>query len=282
MVYQALITQARSLSRKPNGCRSVLRSVLKPLVHKLLHAAETYPLGRQWLHYLLQALHGGAVEIEEDVLLLPFKADEELGWWERQFALGEWGGVPLASRFSFPATSSDDTVVYYGDAARELEDPAKVSGYGAWSVIRGVFYYFYGLWTLEELLRFSINVLEAKVRDMALYRFVQHARELGCSAAHVLAFSDNTAAECTAEAVRTHSQPLNALLRERQQWCADEGVFVATERCASVDNTLADWLSRGDVQDVLRVVKAAGLEAVELQVDGCRDMSTLPSSALAA
>jgi hypothetical protein len=43
-------------------------------------------------------------------------------------------------------------------------------------------------------------------------------------------------------------------------------------RCASIDNVLADWLSRGDLDEVLRVVAACGLTPRELRgVGGLQD-----------
>ena len=276
--YKALIEDTRKRPQMPNGTTKLSRSVFKPLVHKLLHAAETYPLGRQRLYYCLKALKA----LKGEAVFIGEGATAELDWWAEQFELGDTGGVPLASRYSFPATSSDSTVIYYGDSSRELEDPAKVSGFGAWSVIKGVFYYFYGEWSQEELTRFSINVLEAKTRDDGLVAFVEKARSMGCIVTHALGFTDNTSAEFTAERGRTQSDPMHELLLERHRLLQELRVHAATERVTSADNDLADWLSRGDVEEVLRVVHAAGLQAERIFLDPeQRDTSWLPSSALA-
>ena len=276
--YMQQIKDTRNKPEMPNGTTRLARSLFKPLVHKLIHAAETYPLGRQRLYYCLKALKaadGAWVYIGQ-------QARAEMAWWLEQFELGDTAGVPLASRYSFPATSSDSTVVYYGDSSRELEDPSKVSGYGAWCVLRGVFYYFYGEWTEEEIRRFSINVLEAKTRDDGLHTFATKARSLGCIVTHALGFTDNTSAEFTAERGRTSSDPMHELLVERYRLLQELDVHAATERVTSSDNELADWLSRGDVQEVLRVVHGAGLKSQRLFLDEAqRDTSWLPSSALA-
>ena len=254
--------------------------MFKPLVHKLLHAASVYPLGRQRLHYCLKALRDAKRDGCEHVFL-SLKGQLELLWWQDVLRLGDQLGVPLASRYCFPAGSSADTLVYYGDASRELDDPSKVSGYGSWCVIEGTFYYFYGRWEEEELKRFSINVLEAKVRDDGLYRFARLALSKGIAITHVLAFTDNTAAEHTAERGRTGSDPMHELLQRRQDWLVEHGISAATERVTSADNDLADWLSRGDIAEVLRVVEAAGLHAQEVQLSRSeRDTAWLPSSDL--
>ena len=60
------------------------------------------------------------------------------------------------------------------------------------------------------------------------------------------------------------------------------GVHVATERVTSSDNVLADWLSRGDESEVLRVVRGTGLEAVRVYLSHEeRSTASLPSSELA-
>ena len=263
----------------PNGTTRLARSMFKPLVHKLIHAAETYPLGRQRLYYCLKALKAA----DGAWIFIGEQARAELAWWLAQFELGDTAGVPLASRYSFPATSSDSTIVYYGDSSRELDDPTKVSGFGAWSVIRGIFYYFLGEWTEEEIRRFSINVLEAKTRDDGLHAFVTKARSLGCIITHALGFTDNTSAEFTAERGRTSSDPMHELMVERYRLLQELGVHAATERVTSSDNELADGLSRGDLNEVLRVVHGAGLRSQRIFLDAAqRDTSWLPSSALAS
>ena len=56
-------------------------------------------------------------------------------------------------------------------------------------------------------------------------------------------------------------------------------VHVATGRVSSVDNVLADWLSRGLVDEVVRVAQECGYTAVQLDIPPTiRDMSNLPPS----
>ena len=45
------------------------------------------------------------------------------------------------------------------------------------------------------------------------------------------------------------------------------GLHVANARVASIDNDIADLLSRGDIWDALRFARDAGLAVQELAVD---------------
>jgi hypothetical protein len=272
-------------SAMPNGTIKVDFADFKTAVHRLLHACDVYPLGRQRLHHSLAALRAvgerktaiaGTVFAKEEVILTK-KAQQEFAWWIEVLEVTDPEGVPLASRSAFPTAGSEEVLVYYGDASREgdvkgvkskhvkgLESPK--SGFGAWEAYGADFVYIIGTWTREEIEQYSINVLEAKIRDMALFAFAADARARGRPITHVLGFTDNTAAEHTAERGRTHSDALSELLRQRQEGLLSEGLSAASARCASVDNVLADWLSRGDLDEVLRVAVACGLTPRELRL----------------
>ena len=58
---------------------------------------------------------------------------------------------------------------------------------------------------------------------------------------------------------------LHSMLLERQRRFQELGLHAANERCASIDNTVADLLSRGDIKEALR--HADGYELVHLDVD---------------
>ena len=274
-----------SAQRMPNGAIKVDHADFKTSVHRLLHACDVYPLGRQRLHHCLAILRAvgtkkaaidGTVYVAETVIV-PVKAQQELAWWIEVLEIIDPEGVPLASRSSFPTAGSAEVLVYYGDASREgnvkgvksryIDGPKSTSsGFGAWHAFENDFVYIIGTWTLQEIEKYSINVLEAKIRDMALFAFAADARERGRPVTHVLGFTDNTAAEHTAERGRTHSDALAELLKQRQGRLLSEGLSAATTRCASIDNVLADWLSRGDLEEVLRVARECGLvpRALEL------------------
>ena len=81
-------------------------------------------------------------------------------------------------------------------------------------------------------------------------------------------FTDNTAAEHSAERGRPHTERMSALVRDRYHWLSELGVSSTVERVASVDNDVADGLSRGGTKliDALRIASAAGMPLTRLTV----------------
>jgi hypothetical protein len=197
--------------------------------------------------------------------ILNHYAQSELAWWTSQLANAKENGVPLASRFMFP-TSSETTICHYGDASREI-DNVESSGAGAWSVVDDVFVFIEWRWTNDDLRKFSINVLETIIKDVATRVFIGYARSQGLPATHSLAFTDNSTAEHVAERGRASTEALNVLNIERQQWLVDNNVSQRSERVASVDNDVADLLSRGDLGEALRFPRHHGLPVQRLHVD---------------
>jgi hypothetical protein len=267
----ALLEARRGL---PNGCVAVPREACNSLLHKLLSASEVVPIGRAHLFYLREALKA-TNELSWDATILGDAALKELDWWRHQLDHAQELGVPLASRYTFP-TGSDTTVVHYGDASREPDNLAS-SGAGAWSVIAGVFVYVEWRWSADVLRRFSINVLETVVKDVAARVFVAYARSKGLAATHSLAFTDNSTAEHVAERGRASTAALHALNAARQRWLVEHRVSQRSERVASVDNDVADLLSRGDIAGALRFALSNNLPVSRLAVDPAEyDMSALP------
>jgi hypothetical protein len=156
--------------------------------------------------------------------------------------------------------------VRYSDASREPDCPASESGYGAWAVIEGVFVYSHGRWTTHEIEHYSINVLETKAKDMFGVVSISYARSIGLDATHTLAFTDNTTAESIAERGRTQVEALHTLNARRQQYLVAFGVHEATERVSSIDNDIADHLSRGRISDAIRFPTALGLKSHRLPI----------------
>ena len=191
---------------------------------------------------------------------------KELEWWLAQLAKSDDLGLPFASRSEFPAQSSKDHVVEYHDASKTPGD-IQTSGWGAWSIVENTFYYIVGRWTSAEINEHSINVLESKVKNMATFTFVAKARELGCPATHVTSFSDNKTAEANAEFGRPGTALLNAMLQDRQERAAALGLHILNERVASIDNDIADLLSRGDLDEALRFPRAVGMVPRQLPVE---------------
>jgi hypothetical protein len=264
----------------PNGTIAVAFDFINPLVHKLLHASEVIPIGRSHLFHVRKAINAAKKSGAERFQSIYLGADarKELVWWESQLSdqvSCEQHGVPFAVRFAFP-TSDDTTIVHYGDASREPGNLIE-SGFGAWSVVDGIFAYIEGRWTAAEIAHYSINVLESFVKDAATYRFYEFARERGLHPTHSLAFTDNSTAESIAEFGRTSKDGLFALNKQRQHWLLTHSVHQSTERVASVDNDIADLLSRFDIDEALRFPADAGLETLRLELSKeQRDLSFVP------
>jgi hypothetical protein len=253
-----------------SGSIKVEYKALKSLVHKLLHAAETIPLGRAHLFHLRRALyHEGRLEGRHR--LIGTKARRELEWWRAALALPELFAVPMASRVDFPTTGEAGLITHYGDASREYDEQngtcGEDSGYGAWSMIDGTFCFFDGRWEVVECARYSINVLELHVENMGAMTFAAHARSLELDVTHVHTFIDNSSAENVAERGRTATAGMNELNVRRQQWLVENNVHQRTSRVASVFNDIADLLSRGDIAEALRFAIEADLPLRRLIVD---------------
>ena len=252
----------------PNGLTAHMVDEFDSLVHKLLHASEVIPLGRQHLWHCRDALKHPN-ELEWRAVIVSQRARAELVWWVHQLAKSDDLGLPLASRCDFPTVGDDDHIIEYHDASRTPGDVV-ASGFGAWTIIRNVFCFIVGRWTHVEIDEHSINVLESHVRDMGTFTFVHHARSLGCSAKHATAFSDNRTAEANAEFGRPGTALLNLMLQQRQEEADSISLHLANDRVASVDNDIADLLSRGDVYEALRFPRAAELKVLRLEVDPAR------------
>ena len=193
------------------------------------------------------------------VVLLHEPQLAELRWWLEQLHEPTRHCLPMASRVAFPDASDTGVIVSYSDAARELASPS-LSGYGAWTVLGGEFYYVAGLWTPEELRSYSINVLELAAENMGTFTFVARAREMGINISHSLDFVDNTAAEYSADRGTGHAAGMQELVRRRFDALDALRVFSAVDRITSADNEWADALSRGEerMRDVLRMARALG------------------------
>ena len=253
----------------PNGLAMTEFSVLNSLIHRLLHASDVIPLGRQHLFHLRQLLKQvREIKISHSRALpgviISSLGDTELEWWIHQLDHAGDVGLPLASRYSFPGVSSESHLIRYSDASRELDQPIEKSGGGAWCVLRDVFYFHVVKWTKVELEQHSINVLEAHERDVAGRVFLRQARKLGLPITHTTAYIDNSAAEAIAESGRASTAVLNELNRRRLQYLLEQKVFETNERITSIDNDVADLLSRDKVKEALRFPQECGLECVQL------------------
>ena len=114
--------------------------------------------------------------------------------------------------------------------------------------------------------------------NICTFTFLAEARRRAVTLTHVVEFTDNSAAEASAERGKPHSPKLEALIRSRYDEFTRVGIFASAERVASVDNDLADGLSRGGekLADALRMAAASGLPIVRLEPLAIwRDLSEL-------
>ena len=270
---QVLVAARKGVKTLENGLVATPADAFDSIVHKLNFAAGVIATGRQHLFYMRKALYAPN-RLEQSLIIIGVKADKEMEWWEWQLDKSEDHGVPLASRFDFP-TNDAATIVRYSDASREQKQPT-CSGFGAWAVVRDKFVYVDGRWTAWEVKSFSINVLEAKGANIGGVCIIGYAKSIGCEVTHTLSYVDNSTAENVAERGRATAESLHELNLRRQQWLIEQGLVESTDRVASIDNDVADLLSRGSVEEALRFPKEAGLPIIRLEIpEEIRDTSEL-------
>ena len=244
---------------------------LNSLVHKLLHAASLIVLGRQHLWHLKAALRvRNSLRCGGCILHQP--ALNELEWWIGRLDQPLEEGVPLASRSSFPSSGDPSVLDSYSDASREQKS-ASSSGLGAWCVIAGDFCFVERRWTDHERRHYSINVLEYAAMNIGSFTFLREARRRGLPVTHIREHTDNTAAEWASERGRPSTREMHVLTERRYDRLRKEGVYAASFRVASIDNDIADGLSRGGdkLQDAIRMAVQAGLTVRRLEPDSDED-----------
>ena len=119
-------------------------------------------------------------------------------------------------------------------------------------------------------------MLELKAKDMFGAVAIEYARSVGHEVTHTLAFVDNTTAEHVSERGKTQTEALHQLRVANSEKMLQLGVHEATDRVASVDNDIADLLSRGAVEAALVIPKGHNLKLTRLEVpEHLRDTSSL-------
>ena len=246
------------------GAIIVPYQLLNSLVHRLLHAASVIVMGRQHLYYMRQATRV-VNRLAGHRCLLWSRAQQELRWWIAKLGEDESVGLPFASRQLFPSTDPDITtdslLISYSDASREFGRDFSESGWGGWCVLRNFFYYVEGRWTEEEVALLSINVLELLAMNIAVMTFVAEAHRLGLVIDDVCEFTDNVAAEMSADRGNPHAEGMHNLVLERYEFFGRHNISSAATRVTSVDNDIADGLSRGGryMADALRLTAASNI-----------------------
>ena len=105
--------------------------------------------------------------------------------------------------------------------------------------------------------------------NIAVFTFAAEARRRGVQLTHVREYVDNSAAEAVADRGRPHTEGMHLLTEYRYRRLSSMGLLSAVFRIASVDNDIADGLSRGGQKlgDALRMAAQAGLVLHRLQPD---------------
>ena len=275
--YRATVLDCVRSPRQPNGTVLVAPSALSSMMHKLLHAATVVPLGRQHLFHVMRSSKADA-RSAGGMKPLGAKALQELEWWAAKLQQANVvAGVPLASRTVFPTCDDPSVLTPYSDASREI-GAVHESGYGAWVIMDGIFFYVEGRWSEAEVAMLDINALELAAMNIGSFTFLEEARRRGVSISHLCEFTDNTSAEYAADRGKPSSARLTELVTRRYDALYEMGVSGACERVASADNDIADGLSRGGemLADALRMASAAQLQMVRLEAVGqWRDISYL-------
>ena len=253
--------------RLPNGLIVAPFEDFSKLVHQLLHASDVEPAGIAHLFHCRRVLKARNSIAHGKSVIIDTKAKEELDWWEMRLSDEDACSVPLASRFNFPGASYETTLVRYTDASREPGKPICESGFGGWCILGLEFLYVAGNWSNHEVDHYSINVLEAKAKDMIGLAFLAYASKIGHVVTHSLAFVDNSTAQHVAERGAANTEGLNYLELQRQSTLSSLGVQEATEHVPGVENDVADWLSRNRVDDALRVARALDLTPTVIELE---------------
>jgi len=113
-----------------------------------------------------------------------------------------------------------------------------------------------------------INALELATMNFAAFTFLAYAASIGFLVTHLLEFTDNEAAEFATDRGKSRALGMHELVRQRNNELLRLGVTAALTRVASIDNDVADGLSRGGelLQDALRIAREARLPLLRLQV----------------
>ena len=129
------------------------------------------------------------------------------------------------------------------------------------------FFYVEGRWSKEEARDYSINVLELATENIGVFLLKQAVEAAGVPITHAEVFTDNTTAEHISERGRTQSAGLNELNLRRQAELVRLGIHQRTSRVTSIDNDIADLLSRGAIDQALVIPFTCGLRIARVPVE---------------
>ena len=248
---------------------------LNSLWHKLLHAAECTPGGRQHL-FALQRVVRAHFRLRARAVVLGHEACAELEWWIQQLSAEHQEGVPLTARQQFESALSTCCLCFYGDASREFQpagDPDLIkSGFGAWTIrlmgepARPRMLFVEGRWLPVECVEMHIGAMEFKLQNIALMTLYDAAGGEGVIT-HALEFTDNAGSEGATDTGSSGAEVFQRLIAERAEFILERGIYTHSERITSKANRWADMLSRGLVDEVTAEATALGLEPTRIPIE---------------
>lgn len=119
---------------------------------------------------------------------------------------------------------------------------------------------------------------EAATQLFAVQAILHITARLAAGCTHLHGFVDNSTAEMVMEKGRSQSAGLNAINLRRIELLQERSAFMKASRVASVDNDVADMLSRGALEEARAIMRSSRLFLIELDNEEQIGRSTLDLS----
>ena len=173
-------------------------------------------------------------------------------------ALDNLPEVPLVPASAFPPPESEQSLVIFQDASTS-------TGYGGWFIWDSILFYVADAWpsaVRQAFLdgRWSISPAEAWAELLMLFLASQVASE----ATAVTDFTDNESTRSAARKGRSSSDAMRPIAEGIAAFSGQTGRVVRTLRVTTLENKLADALSRGEEEAAAKAALALGIPAQRL------------------
>ena len=217
--------------------RSISVKVLRELVAKLVYAAQFTPVGRAWLVCGFTALGQGLRHGKRKVRI-GAGLRRELIWWAD--ALYASPGVAFAPK----------TVMNAGEAVEYFFDASTSWGVGGACVYGDTCYWWQHKWRGAEPWHINVGENFGGYGSLRLFSAV-------IPSPCFLEMGDNMVANATARRGSTPNRRIAEIARERGLFVLRRGLATQQEYVNTLDNKMADPLSRGDDAETLKAFEAA-------------------------
>lgn len=173
-------------------------------------------------------------------------------------ALDNLPEVPLVPASAFPPPESEQSLVVFQDASTS-------TGYGGWFVWRDVLYFVADAWppAVRQAFtdgRWSISPAEAWAELLML----SLASQVAADATAVTDFTDNESTRAAARKGRSSSATMRPIAERIAALSSVSGRVVRTLRVTTLENKLADALSRGEEDAAVKAARELGIPAHRL------------------